>query len=318
MNTRVVLKKQTHNKTNIETIHEWCKQHNIKFLDEVYVNNKHKHHWLCNKHNEIHVAMWDKVKLKGNLKCCSYERKTKSKEERVDNFCKKYNLTLVGDYKDSQTPTKWKCNVHGEVHENTRHCMEHSRGKLPCCKAGKHGHTLEEVKAFAESKNWMFLDEKFLGVHHKHNWLCKKHNVINCTTYTILKRGSFLECCHHEQTSGPNHPQYNHNVPGEQRIKDRRSSINKKWRYSVVKRDNFTCQHCSKTINDAKLNAHHIYSYLDNPSLRYELSNGITFCVECHQEFHKRFGKSNNNLQQLMKFMFPEFVSDKHHHSHPL
>lgn len=297
------MRKHAHNKTNIETIHEWCEQHNIEFLDDEYVNNKHKHRWLCKNHAEIHVAMWDKVKTKGNLKCCSIEDKQIKKEERVDLFCKQYNLELVGVYKDSQIPTQWKCKNHNETHTATRFNLEHSRGKLPCCRAGKHGHTLEEVQMFAAERGWVFLDEKFIGVHQKHNWLCKKHDTVNTTTYAILKGGSQLDCCHVEAVSGPNHPQYNHTVPDSQRVKDRRNSKNKKWRHSVVKRDNHTCQKCFNTIEQTKLNAHHVYSYLDNPSLRYELSNGITFCVECHKEFHKRFGRSINNLYQLTEFL---------------
>lgn len=38
------------------------------------------------------------------------------------------------------------------------------------------------------------------------------------------------------------------------------------------------------------------------PELRYTLSNGISFCVACHKEFHFMFGKGSNNRFQLEIF----------------
>ena len=58
------------------------------------------------------------------------------------------------------------------------------------------------------------------------------------------------------------------------------------WRKSVFERDGYTCQKCKKIGN--KLNAHHIKSWAFFPELRFEISNGITLCVICHREEHKK------------------------------
>lgn len=60
----------------------------------------------------------------------------------------------------------------------------------------------------------------------------------------------------------------------------------KNWRNAVFERDNFTCQQCGK--RGVFLNAHHIKSFKNFPELRTELSNGITLCVHCHYEMHKK------------------------------
>jgi transposase len=72
------------------------------------------------------------------------------------------------------------------------------------------------------------------------------------------------------------------------------------WRKSVLKRDNFTCQVCGK--HGGKLNAHHLNNFSEFKELRYELSNGITLCKNCHEEFHKIFGVRNNTKEQIEDF----------------
>lgn len=60
-----------------------------------------------------------------------------------------------------------------------------------------------------------------------------------------------------------------------------------RWRKMVLSRDNSICQFCG--IQNVKfISAHHIKSYKEYPSLRFELSNGITLCRECHRHLHSK------------------------------
>lgn len=82
---------------------------------------------------------------------------------------------------------------------------------------------------------------------------------------------------------------------------DRLQPKYKLWRISVFSRDNFTCQKCMKKAN--YLQAHHIFNWIDNPDKRYEKENGITFCKDCHIEFHRKYGKRYNTEKQLKTFL---------------
>lgn len=59
----------------------------------------------------------------------------------------------------------------------------------------------------------------------------------------------------------------------------------KLWRAAVFKRDNWRCQNCG--VSKTRLQAHHIKSFSDNETLRFNLDNGITLCVSCHSNCHK-------------------------------
>lgn len=65
--------------------------------------------------------------------------------------------------------------------------------------------------------------------------------------------------------------------------RERRSYRAKQWRDAVKARDGYRCVECGET---KRLHAHHIKPWKKAPELRYELSNGKTLCVSCHQAAH--------------------------------
>jgi hypothetical protein len=73
------------------------------------------------------------------------------------------------------------------------------------------------------------------------------------------------------------------------------------WRKSVIDRDNHVCRKCDKS--DRKFRIHHQYSKSSHKNLGLVVSNGITFCEDCHVEFHHIFGKLNNTPAQVIQFL---------------
>lgn len=68
------------------------------------------------------------------------------------------------------------------------------------------------------------------------------------------------------------------------------SSEYKYWRGQVYIRDQFTCKMCGDD-RGGNLHAHHIHRRIDNPELKFQVSNGITLCKNCHQKTMGREGK---------------------------
>lgn len=58
------------------------------------------------------------------------------------------------------------------------------------------------------------------------------------------------------------------------------------WRIKIFERDGYTCQNCFQV--GSTLHAHHIKEFAQYTLLRFEVSNGITVCKDCHIRIHKK------------------------------
>lgn len=141
-------------------------------------------------------------------------------------------------------------------------------------------------------------------------WECfcqcgKRHKVSTGS----LMRGSTRSCgCLARETAqklmtgkfGKLSYQYNPNISDFDRQHRRIYPAYIEWRKQVYARDNYKCQ-CCNTSRD--IVAHHLEAYHANINLRTRLENGITLCVNCHNKFHKIYGKKFNTKKQFEEFM---------------
>lgn len=122
---------------------------------------------------------------------------------------------------------------------------------------------------------------------------CLKCNSILSSRYT--KTGLCRLC--HDKINGSAHWNWKGGTP-------KRSLNTKKykdWRDAVYKRDNYTCQKCFKS--GCYLNAHHIIFWSESKDLRFDINNGITLCVKCHNTTHDLIGwkpRSNKEINELL------------------
>ena len=86
-----------------------------------------------------------------------------------------------------------------------------------------------------------------------------------------------------------------------------------KWRDLVYNRDKYTCQCCGAT--GVKLNAHHLNQFSDYVDIRYDVDNGITLCINCHDatikgSFHNIYGTHNTTPLQLREYILNKCGKD--------
>ena len=135
---------------------------------------------------------------------------------------------------------------------------------------------------------------------------CECGKIVEVTNYN-LKTGHTKSCgCLRSKNfkdripvSGKNHGNWKGGI-SNLRERAMQSKEYKKWREDVFIRDDYICQKCNQ--RGYNLNAHHIYDYSKNKKCRLEKSNGITLCKKCHINFHKIYGRSNNE-DQLKTFL---------------
>lgn len=87
-----------------------------------------------------------------------------------------------------------------------------------------------------------------------------------------------------EKTKGVNHHSWKGGVSTESE-KMRKSNLSKEWRKNVFTRDKYTCVECG--YKGKNLHPHHIKSFSEFSEERFNISNGMTLCGECHRLKHK-------------------------------
>ena len=95
---------------------------------------------------------------------------------------------------------------------------------------------------------------------------------------------------------GETHPHWNPNLTDEEREHSRNRSHmpeNDLWRKAVLNRDDYTCQFCN--VRGGTLEAHHIDSWKEHKSDRFNVDNGVTLCKTCHKAYHKACHKKWEN-----------------------
>lgn len=207
-------------KFTMDEIYAFGTKYNIKFCDDIYINNNHSHNWFCNIHKEKHSRSLDKIRSRHGLKCCCAERKIAKNKREIKKIEIEQDLCLLSEYHARHIPLMWKCNKHNKIFRKSLQVIRKS--PLPeCCKREEKIALIEKV---IKPLGYELLDNDYSGK--THTWHCIHHNKTyynKWTTYLAFEKGQLLKCCANEKNSGQNHPNYNCDVSDEQRVNDRRA-----------------------------------------------------------------------------------------------
>lgn len=263
----------------------------IKMLSQ-YVNTKTKNKLVCLvcdfgwKANYNNFCDTPKRKGRECPNCSNCARLTHDQAKRI--YLKR-GISLLSDYIDSTVKNSLECTICDYKWKATYHSLTSGHGCHKC--AGRERKSHEDVKKEYRERNILLLSQ-YANVTDNNSLECLKchakweANYNNFSTHDIG-----CPDCGIKGRSGSENCNYNHFLTNGERIRKRNFSETGRWREAVYLRDNFTCQCCLKR-GRIELNAHHIKGYANYPHLRFERSNGVTLCQNCHKDYHHIYGRS--------------------------
>ncbi|MHA1469067.1 MAG: hypothetical protein ACTSSP_00750 [Candidatus Asgardarchaeia archaeon] len=289
-----------------EYVEQYFKEHGCKLLEKEYKNCKVKMKYRCECGN-INKINFDNFKQGRRCQNCANKQLRKDRQfsfQYVYSYFKKQGCELLEKkYINSHTKMRYRCkcgNISGIRLANFK------LGERCTKCGGSEKFTFEYVYNYFKEQDCELLEKGYINSRTKIKYKCSCKN-ISTTKFYHFKNGHRCNKCGVERTTGKNNYNYNSNLTNEDRILNRKLPGYEEWRKKVYKRDNYICQKCKnkkdKNNKYKKINAHHIRGYADNKKLRTKVSNGRVLCQECHNGFHKTYGKRNNNKQQLNEFL---------------
>lgn len=237
----------------------------------------------------------------------------------IDAFAELDKDICVGLIEDkehvlAETRLPFICRNHPEAGVQYSSYINSSAKNRKCCAVGgresintfRRIADISDAKQICEKRNYTLLTETIRSVDDKIEYICNKHpeyGVQTTTLYGMKKYDCNCRLCSAKKSNKENHWNW-HGGINDVNDTIRKSWEYKQWRQEVYKRDNFTCRRCG----DSKiaLNAHHILNFSNHEELRFDISNGITLCEDCHREFHNAYGNRNNTMEQLDEFLATE------------
>jgi uncharacterized OB-fold protein len=280
---------------------KWCNGCSILKERHEFSKDKTKKDGLTTKCKDCHKIYYNHNKIEINNKVKKYqinnkevvaERKKKytiHNKEKIIQYNKQYREdnreALVSNGKDY-----WNTNRKRLIENNKEY--RNSKSKY-----------LPYYKKLTIDESPIILNSKYLGVKCKY---CGKYFIpsntavsdrIKALNYTN-KGDNFLYCSYNCKQACPVYRQQNF-PKGFKKASSR--EVNPLVRQMCFERDDWKCQICGATQEEAPLHCHHIEGYTQNPRLGNDVTNCITLCKMCHKEVHKLPGCGYNELKCITK-----------------
>lgn len=185
----------------------------------------------------------------------------------------------------TQEKVWWKCKkgLHKDYKRSITRSVKLNFRCPECGKEQSHKREKEDLtnQVFGELKA-IYIDEVLSKKKKRTQWVC----MCSCGEMTVvdvtnLKNGNTKSCGNRMvHYSGNNNGNWQGGITSEL-LAARTSTKYNRWRDEIYSRNWYTCQCCGKSHGINK-EAHHISSFSNNKSLRYDLNNGILLCDKCH------------------------------------
>jgi hypothetical protein len=310
-------------KLTFEHVYNYIKNEGYVLLANKYINSSTSMLVKCPDNHEYRVKFNNFKSGKRCPKCAIQEKAKKFKFsfDEVEKVFSDNGCTLLSkEYINTNTPLDYVCDC---GNESTIRFSEFKRGnrcrKCLGSRLSEHfSHGYEFVKNYFRESGCILLSDSYTNSKEILNYLCSCGNKSSiafdkfkmgqrCYECRNRKIGDNLRGREFEERRKENHPNWNPNKTDEERLKERKFTEYHDWRKQVFENDLYTCQCCDEIGHD--LNAHHLDGWNWCIEKRLDISNGITLCKDCHNEFHLIFGKGKNTEEQFNIYLKSKTVA---------
>lgn len=287
-----------------ETVKKAFEERGYVLIEKEYKNNTTPMRFKCPKHPNKETKMSYGSIRRGVscVYCVGLARKTtvEVKQEFEDK-----GYELISEYRNSATKLKYICRKHPDkISEITYVNFSSGQGCTYC--RGTFRHNLNSAREIFKEAGYELLEEEYINNRVPMRFKCFNHpHEDTRISLKSLQRGTRCYLCYIENNRGENHPNWNHDLTDEDRMYSRRHPEYVKWREEVFSRDGYTCKICYDDTG-GNLKAHHLDGFNWCIERRLDVSNGITLCDTCHEDFHKEYGYGDNTEEQ-----FDEWVNER-------
>lgn len=304
-------------KTIIKVICNYCNNKYEPSRHVIKTDDLENHDFCCSKCARLKVKK-NLILKYGTDKIASIPefkeklgRKKKTIEE-IDIMLNKCNLVRISEYIGVKNDLIGTCKIHTEKEPFRISLVTVSKGGTSCSLCTKENSIIkqrmkwEEVQKRFSEKGCILLskESEYLGSATKLRFICSEGHVYKCSI-DALKQDEHCYECGLIKRNKENHWNWKNGITSEN-DKIRKSKRYIRWRNSIYKRDEYTCQSClSKNI---ELNAHHILDFASFENERLNIDNGITMCEKCHSNcfegsLHSEYGTRNVTPKQLIEYI---------------
>lgn len=302
-NCRGVLVSKEKTKYTFEDVKREFENRNFTLLENEYLGYEKKHRYLCENGHEATITFKSLLKGNGCNKCAVINRSNKQRkniEEVKEIFEREGCILLSSKYKNSRQKLKYIC-ICGNIDE--KDLIHFQRGQR-CIECGLKRlrevnlkYNIDIAKEIFANQGCVLLEEEYRDSTAPMRYICECGTESKISLVSFM-RGTRCRDCGNKKIS---ETLKNPNITDEERLLKRNYPEYVQWRHLVYERDDYTCVVCGDNMG-GNLNAHHLNSYHWCKSLRTEVSNGVTLCDDCHLDFHKQFGYTDNDVYQFLKW----------------
>lgn len=296
------------------------KINNCRLISGKYTNSKEPLEYIAScGHNEkmSYHRFMSRVKQGITLchKCGNIIKGTKSKYEitRLQNIFKERGCRLLSDkYKNIESQVDFIASCGHKSKITLAYFIKNTKVNL-CKKCSKSKEVAARIYPYDNvveifSKNGA---ELLTQINDYHGVKTNVKYKCSCGRIKTTQVSHWLEGATHcnecKKPKGDKHHMWNPLKTNKMRLAKRQYAEYGIWRRNVFKRDKYTCQCCG--VRNTYIQAHHILNYSEHYNLQHDITNGITLCRKCHNEFHKIYTRQQNNKHQIEEFIHTKLVT---------